>query len=172
MKILIPETDFLKKLTPFLGSIYIDTSIFTRSIIISVKIEISLPLNVQQLENSGYIFHCHECAHHFKTKEQFVEHISLYHMVSKKLFHLYTDLVKEESNFQCYICNVKKKDKQALTRHVMKDHYEYKENLLRHVNSVPKQINRHTYTYCGKSFRRKGTLTVHIQSGHEEGQSI
>jgi hypothetical protein len=24
-------------------------------------------------------------------------------MVSKKLFHLYTDLVKEESNFQCYL---------------------------------------------------------------------
>ena len=84
--------------------------------------------HVQQLENSGYNFHCHECAHHFKTKEQFVEHISLNHMVSKKLFHLYTDLAKEESNFQCYICNVKKKDKQALTRHVMKDHYEYKES--------------------------------------------
>ena len=44
MKILIPRTNFLKILTPFLGCICIDTSIFTRSIIISVKIELSLRL--------------------------------------------------------------------------------------------------------------------------------
>ena len=42
---LIPRTHFLKILTPFLGSIYIATLIFTRNIIISVKIDFSLRLN-------------------------------------------------------------------------------------------------------------------------------
>ena len=45
MKILIPRTDFLLKiLSPFLGSICIDTLIFTPSIILRVKIEFSLRL--------------------------------------------------------------------------------------------------------------------------------
>ena len=106
-------------------------------------------------------------------------------MVSKKLFHLYSDVANEESNFQCYLCNVKKKDKQALTRHVMNNHYEYKEtfscdlcgntyawksHLVRHVKSVHQPLDRHTCTYCGKSFGREETLTVHIQSLHEDGQ--
>jgi hypothetical protein len=38
MKMLIPRTHFLKILTPFLGSIYIATLIFTRNRIISVKL--------------------------------------------------------------------------------------------------------------------------------------
>ena len=45
LKMLIPSTHFLKILTPFLGSIYIATLIFTRNIIIIVKIEFSLRLN-------------------------------------------------------------------------------------------------------------------------------
>ena len=141
--------------------------------------------HVEELEKSGYIFHCHECAHHFKLKEQLLEHISLNHMVSKKLFHLYSDVANEESNFQCYNCNVKKKDKQSLTRHVMNDHYEYKEtfscdlcgntytwksHLVRHVKSVHQPLDRHACTYCGKSFGREENLTVHIQSVHEDGQ--
>ena len=43
---LIPRTHLLKILTPFLGSIYITTLIFTRNIIISVKIDFSLRLNI------------------------------------------------------------------------------------------------------------------------------
>jgi hypothetical protein len=42
VKMLIPRIYFLKILTPFLGSIYIATLIFTRNIIINVKIEFSL----------------------------------------------------------------------------------------------------------------------------------
>ena len=44
VKILIPRTDFLKIFNPCLGFIYIDTLIFTWSIILSVKIELSLRL--------------------------------------------------------------------------------------------------------------------------------
>ena len=52
---LILRTHFLTILTPFLGSIYIATLIFTRNIIINVKIEFSLPLTAPgQFQNTGH----------------------------------------------------------------------------------------------------------------------
>ena len=53
VKMLIPRTHFLKILTPFMGSIYIATLIFTRNIIISVKIEFSLRLSGEVLSYPG-----------------------------------------------------------------------------------------------------------------------
>jgi hypothetical protein len=48
MIILIPRIHFLKILIPFMSSIYIATLIFTRNIIISVKIKLSLRLTRQR----------------------------------------------------------------------------------------------------------------------------
>ena len=140
---------------------------------------------IKSLKLSRFLFSCHECDHHFKTKEEFREHVQKNHLVTKRFYHNYHNSNEDDDNFTCDHCGKKLRDKPEFVKHVMKEHYQYQKmypcvqcgneysrlsELRRHRRCVHKPVlSVIQCSYCGKDFQRKDFLSAHVSRVHEQG---
>ena len=131
-----------------------------------------------------FLISCHECDHHFQSSEQFIEHVNLNHLVTKRFYHTFVDSYREETDFKCEHCANTFKSKSQLVKHVMRIHYQYHpmfecdqcdkkysrlSELSRHKRCVHTPLPRNQCNYCGKEFLRKDQLAAHVLGVHEDG---
>lgn len=140
---------------------------------------------LKSMKLSEFFFSCQECDHHFKTKEQFREHVQKNHLVTKRFYHNYHDS-EDDDNFTCDHCGKKLQNKPVFVKHVMKEHYQFQKiyrcdqcgneytrlsELKRHKRCVHKPVFAIIQcSYCGKDFQRKDCLSAHVSRIHEQGE--
>jgi hypothetical protein len=137
------------------------------------------------MQANYFLISCHECDHHFKSSEQFREHVNLNHLVTKRFYHNFVNSYQEETDFTCEHCAKTLRNKPELVKHIMRVHYQYHleyecdqcgnkysrlSELSRHKRCVHKPLPRNQCNYCGKEFHRKDYLTAHVLRVHENGQ--
>ena len=133
---------------------------------------------VENYSASGWMT-CEECDYSVLSIKQFREHIELNHMVSKRFFHCYIEMKKEDGCFNCHICTETHESKKALERHVRRYHYAQtyscnlcpdeftrKDSLKRHKMCAHKEKETIKCSDCGNSFTRRDTLTRHKNLVH------
>ena len=138
-----------------------------------------------RLQANNFLISCHECGHHFRSAEQFKEHVNLNHLVTKRFYHNFVNSSEEQTDFTCEHCAKMLRNKPEFVKHVMKEHYQYHvmydcdkcgkqysrlSELSRHKRCVHEPSLRHQCTYCGKDFQRKDHLAAHVLRIHENGQ--
>ena len=138
-----------------------------------------------RLQANNFLISCHECGHHFRSAEQFKEHVNLNHLVTKRFYHNFVNSSEEQTDFTCEHCAKMLRNKPEFVKHVMKEHYQYHvmydcdkcgkqysrlSELSRHKRCVHEPSLRHQCTYCGKYFQRKDHLAAHVLRIHENGQ--
>ena len=69
------------------------------------------------MQANYFLISCHECDHHFKSSEQFREHVNLNHN--------FVNSYQEETDFTCEHCAKTLRNKPELVKHVMRVHYQY-----------------------------------------------
>jgi hypothetical protein len=137
------------------------------------------------MQASYFLISCHECDHHFKSSQQFREHVNLNHLVPKRFYHNFLDTLQEETDFKCEHCPKTFKNKSELVKHITRNHFQYHpmfdcdqchnkysrlSELSRHKRCVHKPLPRNQCNYCGKDFLRKDHLSAHVFGVHENGQ--
>ena len=56
------------------------------------------------MQANYFLISCHECDYHFKSGEQFREHVNLDHLVTKRFYHNFVNSHQEETDFKCEHC--------------------------------------------------------------------
>ena len=69
---------------------------------------------IKSMEASNSLFSCQEYNQHFKTKEQFREHVHKNHLVNKSLYRNFHNSNEDDDNFTCDHCGKKLQNKPEL----------------------------------------------------------